>query len=420
MFKTKGIFAIVGLITFFAILSVGFGVSHNLRTMGTILVGGIAFLLMTISMVLSTRFGWLEDWFGGLDRTYQVHKYSGLIAALTVAIHYLTVSEDELSLLLEGGVDALRPSAPVGMYAMILMLLGTVLAFSRKLLRYSQWRPTHKIMALVYVLAVVHIVTMPTEFFSLASPAGVLIALGGVAGLLSGVYAVFVMKRVTARSYVVEAVNRLERTTELVLKPKSQMLRFHPGQFAFIEVQGKGWNEPHPFTIASAPGENSLRFAVKALGDWTQKLHDELQPGSQVIVRGPYGRFDTSATDKKQVWIAGGIGVTPFLSKLRAMTPDDLWQIHFFYAVRSTKEALYLDELLQRVAVLRTVTMTVLNSEHNQRLSFETVQESLPENMRNYGFFMCGPRPMVSALSKALRGHGVRYRDIHAEAFEFR
>ena len=216
-------------------------------------------------------------------------------------------------------------------------------------------------------------------------------------------------------------MDSLERATEVVLKPTGEMLKFKPGQFAFVEIQGAGWSEPHPFTISSSPGEDRLRFTMKVLGDWTRKVREELQPGGEVIVRGPYGRFDASNTEgKKQVWIAGGIGLTPFLSKLRAMDADDERDIHFAYAARNKEEAIFLDELKAIEAERDNLTLYYFFSEDGDFARVDAAKERLPGALTDYEYFICGPKPMVEGLMKDLKKEGVARKRIHVEAFEFR
>jgi len=248
-----------------------------------------------------------------------------------------------------------------------------------------------------------------------------MLMLAAVIGVVSLVYSLFGMNRRTAVPFTIEAVNALERATEVVLKPVGDMIDFKPGQFAFVEVRGEGWSEPHPFTISSAPGEDRLRFTMKVLGDWTRKVREELRPGGDVMVRGPYGRFDAqNAAGRKQIWLAGGIGLTPFLSKLRAMRPGDDRQIHLVYAAREEQDALYLDELKARAAELGNVTLIPLFSEEGNFARVDKMRENLPEPLSAYEYFMCGPRPMIDGLMADLRKEGVSRRSIHTEAFEFR
>ncbi|MEM9474938.1 MAG: ferredoxin reductase family protein [Pseudomonadota bacterium] len=383
------------------------------------MLGGIAFLLMTFSVVLSTRLEIFEDLFGGLDRMYQVHRVAGTFAAVVALVHFFGVPKD-----LPEGVDpvanALVPSAPLGMLGLIFLVIGLFIALNRKI-RYSRWRPTHKVMALVYVLIIGHFITAPSVFFERFSASGVLLMLAAIIGVVSLFYSLFGMNRRTAVPFTIEAVNTLERATEVVLKPVGDMFDFKPGQFAFVEVQGKGWSEPHPFTISSAPGEDRLRFTMKVLGDWTRKVREELRPGRDVMVRGPYGRFDAArALGKRQIWVAGGIGLTPFLSKLRAMQPGDDRQIHLVYAAREEQDAIFLDELRSRAAELGNVTLIPLFSDDGNFARVDKMKENLPDPLSTYEYFMGGPKPMVDGLMKDLRKEGVSRKKIHTEAFEFR
>lgn len=419
MLKTTGLYAIAGLVIVFVVLHLGFPPEqHDPRTTGTVMLGGIAFLLMTSSIVLSTRLDVLEDWFGGLDRMYQVHRVAGVLAALTALVHFFGVPKE-----LPEGVDpltnALAPSAPLGMLGLIFLVIGLFVALNRKI-RYSRWRPTHKIMGLVYLLIIGHFMTAPAIFFEQFSASGLLLIVAAIAGVVALAYSVFGMNRRTALPFTIEAVNALERATEVVLKPVDKMLDFKPGQFAFVEVEGKGWNEPHPFTISSAPGEDRLRFTMKVLGDWTRKVREELQPGGKVQVRGPYGRFDAQNAGPKQIWLAGGIGLTPFLSMIRAMEKGDPRQIHLVYAAREAQDAIFLDELKARAAELGNVTLVPLFSDEGNFARVDIMKQKLPDPLDSYDYFMCGPKPMVDGLMGDLRKAGVPRARIHTEAFEFR
>jgi predicted ferric reductase len=419
MLRKQGIYGIVGLVLLFAIVHLAFPPEqHDPRTTGTVMLGGIAFLLMTSTIILSTRLEVFEDWFGGLDRMYQVHRVTGVFTALTALVHFFAVPKE-----LPAGIDpvanAIFPSGPLGMLGLIFLVIGLFVALNRKI-RYSRWRPTHKIMGLVYILIIGHFMTAPGIFFERFSASGIILILAAAVGVVALVYSVFGMNKRTALPFTIEAVNELERATEVVLKPTGMMLDFKPGQFAFIEIDGKGWNEPHPFTISSAPGEDRLRITMKVLGDWTRKVREELKPGGVVQVRGPYGRFDATAAGKKQIWLAGGIGLTPFLSKIRAMEAGDDRQIHLVYAAREERDAIFLDELKDRAAKLGNVTLVPLFSDEGNFARVDMMKQKLPDPLKTYDYFMCGPTPMVHGIMADLKKEGVGRSKIHTEAFEFR
>jgi len=419
MLHKQGVLAIVGLITVFAVLHLGFAPDqHEPRTTGTTMLGGIAFLLMTCSIILSTRLEVFEDIFGGLDRMYQVHRVAGVFAALTALVHFFGVPK-ELPAEVDPVANAIFPSGPLGILGLIFLVIGLFIALNRKI-RYSRWRPTHKVMGIVYFLIIGHFMTAPAIFFERFSASGFLLIAAAIIGLGALFYSVFGMNKRTALPFTIEAVNPLERATELVLKPVGQMLDFKPGQFAFVEVQGKDWSEPHPFTISSAPGDDRLRFTLKVLGDWTRKVREELEAGGEVLVRGPYGRFDATTAGKKQIWLAGGIGLTPFLSKLRAMEKGDQRQIHLVYAAREVGDAIYLDELKDRAAELGNVTLVPLFSDEGNFARVDIMKQKLPDALDTYDYFMCGPKPMIDGIMKDLKTAGVPRSKVHTEAFEFR
>lgn len=419
MLKRQGIFAIIGFIAVFILLHLGLPPAHySPRILGGTMLGGVAFLLMTVAMVLSTRAKPLEDLFGGLDRMYQAHRVVGVSAAMLAFVHFFVVPK-ELPPSADPAANSLVPSVPLGIIGLVFLVIGLFVALNRKI-TYSRWRPAHKAMGIVYVLIVGHFMAAPAALFDRSSPSGLFLTSMAVIGVLAFLYSVFGMNKRTALPFTIEAVNPLERATEVVLKPTDKMLDFQPGQFAFVEVQGTGWNEPHPFTISSAPGEDRLRFTMKVLGDWTRKVRSDLRPGGVVLVRGPYGKFNCARAGKQQVWLAGGIGLTPFLSTLRAMKPGDDRKVTFIYAARNERDAIFLDELKTRSTELGNVELVSLFSDQGEFARVEVIQQKLPEPFTNYDYFLCGPKPMVEGIIADLRKAGVPRTRIHTEAFEFR
>ena len=422
MLNRQGVYAIISIIVLFIILHLTFSPeAHEPRTTGTVMLGGIAFLLMTVSMVLSTRARIFEDLFGGLDRMYQVHKVTGTTSLIFVLVHFFAVPKElPVGLGLDPIANALVPSAPLGMVALIVLVLSLAVALNRKI-PYNRWRPMHKLMGLVYFLVIGHFLTAPAIFFEKFSVSGILILIAGIIGSVCFLYSVFGMNRkTTALPYIISDINVHERATELLLEPVGEKMNFTPGQFAFVEIVGKGWDEPHPFTISSAPSEDKLRFTMKVLGDWTRKVREELTAGGNVLVRGPYGRFDMSKGGNKQIWLAGGIGITPFLSTIRDMADDDGRDIHLVYASREEKDAIFLEELKTHSKRIKGLHIIPLFSDEGNFARVDIMEEKLPDALSSYDYFLCGPNAMTGPISKELKEKGVTRKQLHMEAFEFR
>ena len=419
MLNRNGVWALFAIIAIFVIVHMtGAPADRHPSITGSIMLGGIAFLFMTVSILLSTRLAIFEDMFGGLDRSYQVHRAAGVIASLFVLVHFFT-SPKELPAGADPIANAMVPSSPMGMLAMIFLIIGLFVALNRKI-RYSTWRPLHKFMALVYVFIIAHFMTAPSVFVDHYSNSGLILIVAAALGVIAMIYSLFGMNRRTAVAYEIDQINPMERATEVVLKAQKNSIDFKPGKFAFIEVQGKAWNEPHPFTISSAPTANHLRFTIKVSGDWTRKVREALEVGTEVLVRGPYGRFDSAIAGKNQVWIAGGIGVTPFLSTIRAMDKGDDRNVTFVYATRNKDEALFLDEIQKQANDLGTFRVISLLSDEGNFANIDVLKDTLDQPLTDYDYFMCGPKPMIDGLMKDLKASGVQRRRIHTEAFEFR
>ena len=175
---------------------------------------------------------------------------------------------------------------------------------------------------------------------------------------------------------------------------------------------------PHPFTIASAPGDDSLRFAVKRFGDFTSSLMS-LRPGSASTA----GRTLRAASTREsnpahpQTWIAGGIGITPFLSWARSLDRSILADL--YYCMPGPEQAHFLDELYDiadRYPAFRVIPMRKRSLGH---LTVAISRRSIPTSAQGH-VFICGPPVMIDNLTMGLATRGVPPHRIHSEAFDFR
>jgi predicted ferric reductase len=219
--------------------------------------------------------------------------------------------------------------------------------------------------------------------------------------------------------YRVAEVRRPNDTMlEVSLDPVRVPLGFVPGQFVFLAFGGPtGW-ERHPFSVASAPGDPQLEVAIKAVGDYTRQLREEIRSGDAAKVAGPFGGFDYRRGGKEQVWIAGGIGVTPFLSWIRSLDAGFDRDVAFYYSVAHEGEALYLDEIERAGEEHPSFVPHVVVADRDGFLTAE--QATAGCNLADVWVYMCGPPPMTKAFSDGFRRLGVPRSRLRWEEFAAR
>ena len=175
----------------------------------------------------------------------------------------------------------------------------------------------------------------------------------------------------------------------------------------------------HPFTIASADqGDQTISFQIKALGDYTGQLGRRLQVGQTVRVEGPYGRFDMARINRRarQIWIAGGIGVTPFLAWLESLQahPETAPAADLHYCTRDQASDVFVPRLQALCAALPGVQLHIHGARQGATLTAQSLGEA-----KHAEIWFCGPSGLADALRDGFRAMGGRPR-FHQEAFEMR
>jgi len=249
---------------------------------------------------------------------------------------------------------------------------------------------------------------------------------------------------IAAAGLKIVKVDKENHDTTSIYFTGPEMERFkdrEAGQFASIRVFKNGsWTEPHPFTLSCAPEDDTLRMTIKQSGAFTSGIPD-IEPGTPVQCAGPFGRFcHDIESEKRIVMIAGGVGITPFLSVLRHF--EDIHadnDIVLLWANKTHADAFAQAELESYTQVMRLHVVHVFSrvSEADQRQA-PTFTDARPGKVSHaYGrmnqallkqyihsvtaaFYLCGPPPMQQTVLEALAQCGVDPQTVRREAFIFK
>jgi predicted ferric reductase len=212
------------------------------------------------------------------------------------------------------------------------------------------------------------------------------------------------------------------------------------GCFLTLKIkQGDEWSEAHPFTISCAPEDPQLRVTIKKLGLFTEKVHS-LEPGAPVMCAGPYGLFckDIDANEDI-VMIAGGVGITPFLSVLRHFRNiKSTNRVLLIWSNKGIEDTFALDELKGITKAMHLKIVHNLSRDPEGADMAKYGDEAFPDVIYEPGrctrslmrkhidfsvkpaIYLCGPPPMQDFVIAELESHGIDPKIIKKESFTWK
>ncbi|MDD5547557.1 MAG: FAD-dependent oxidoreductase [Candidatus Pacebacteria bacterium] len=214
-----------------------------------------------------------------------------------------------------------------------------------------------------------------------------------------------------------------EGISTLKFFPESgKIFSFKPGQFVTVKVGAV----IKAYTITSSVGDNFLALTIKRLGNFSNALCD-LEIGGEIEVSGPFGDFCPSDDGKDIVFLAGGIGVTPFYCFIKnsIKAGDFNKNIFLFYSNRTLKDAAFFEELnnfIRKHSGLRVIYVFTREKDkisfpaEQGRMNMEILKKHLG-SLENKNYFICGPSEMVNELGGQLKTAGIGGGSVKTEAF---
>ncbi len=401
----------------------------NTYTAGKVL-GVWSLTALTFQLLLVTRMDILESAIG-YDRITRWHAVNGMLIILLVASHPLLI----FASMGFGPADIVAfvqstPATWLGELAIVLLLFQAVTTLYWTGLDYERWRLIHRIGYVIVALGFIHsfllgsdITVPPTNLISVWW-----LTLAGVAGGSVLYRYGYRPLRKQRTFHVMEVQQETHDVHTIALQPEDGEtdIQHNPGQFAFVTFESDNIPvEEHHFTIVSAPDREGFEYTVKAVGDFTAQL-GALDEGDTAIVEGPYGTFTLDNSAEDIVMIAGGIGITPFMSMLRHMNREDSMDTHLFYGNRTREDIVFHDELadLEQQNDWLTVTHVLsdedMNGYEHGFIDANVLEDTVEDADSDTVFYICGPPPMMDAVEDALTDMGVDRSQIRTERFSLR
>lgn len=377
--------------------------------------------LFSLTIILSSRLKIFEKLFKGINGVYINHHFMGGLAfslllfhPLLLALSYLLISPESAILFLLSFAYWPRN---YGRIALSIMIVALIITFYINL-KYQIWKFSHKFLGLAFIFAFLHILFIGSDiainpflkiyFLTLGT-------LGISAFLYRAIFGKFLVKKF---EYVIEnIINLPDYTMEIEMRPAKKELKFLPGQFVFTSFVSESISkEFHPFSMSSSDS-SPLKIAIKELGDYTQKIKG-LKKGDKVKIEGPYGKFNFKNFGEKQIWIAGGIGVVPFLSMARSLTSGDSnYKIDLYYSAKNDNSFVFSDELIQISKNNANLKIMLWQTDKQGFITAEAIKKTSSE-INNCEILICGPQVMMTELKKQFLKLGIKKNKIQTEEFQ--
>ncbi|BAC12247.1 flavohemoglobin [Oceanobacillus iheyensis HTE831] len=234
---------------------------------------------------------------------------------------------------------------------------------------------------------------------------------------------------------VIKKVKESKEITSFYLKPDDNLpiTTFIPGQYITIkaQIESEAYVHLRQYSLSTAPGKDYYRISVKReasnqpIGVVSNYLHTSVEVGSVLPISAPAGDFILDERDHRPlVLISGGVGLTPIMSMLESVVEHQPNRnVVFIHAAKSIDHQAMRKRVSEIAKSKEQVKQYVVYSNPTNRtdgdkqgyIDYEWLKEVIPT--KDAAFYLCGPKPFMSAINNDLQNMNIAQNDIHMELF---
>jgi predicted ferric reductase len=200
----------------------------------------------------------------------------------------------------------------------------------------------------------------------------------------------------------------------------SKPFRYEPGQFLHLAIDehdaSDQWPDSRCFSMQSSPDENTIRITYAVKGRFTQRMFAELKPGSIATLKLPYGNLFSQTHNKSNtVFIAGGTGITPYLSLFTHSSFENYKNPMLFAGFRSENLNIYIDELNKALTINPGLIIKIYYQDRDGILDISNIASVCDKNST---CFISGPPQMIGNFRQYLLKEGLIPDQIRTDDWE--
>ena len=215
---------------------------------------------------------------------------------------------------------------------------------------------------------------------------------------------------------VVRVENKVEGIYTVEFKSLASPFKYLPGQFLHLAMEeydpSSGWPESRCFSIQSSPVNEYIWITFAIKGVFTSRMSKELIPGRKVTLKLPYGDLFTKDHSRENtIFIAGGTGITPFLSLFTHASFKEYNNPRIYLGFRSKQYNIYEHEL----NFVKPYNPKIYYEDTIGRLDVKLI---FSENGSKSDYFISGPPEMINVFKQELIANGVITTQIFTDEWE--
>jgi ferredoxin-NADP reductase len=222
------------------------------------------------------------------------------------------------------------------------------------------------------------------------------------------------------KAEVISVVNPIDKIYTIELKSDSGAFKYRPGQFLHLALDeydpSSGWPESRCYSMQTSPVNEFIKITFSVKGKFTTRMADELKQGKIIDLKLPYGDFFQQDHSKENVvFIAGGTGITPFLSLFNDPSFIEYSSPKLYFGVREKGYNIYTEFLNLAMEINPGLQIDI---RYQDKSGFLDLDQIFYENKEDCTYFISGPQTMISVFKSRLISLGLTGGNVKTDDWE--